>query len=90
MAQTTESAKRAMAKDVANISWRHVTSGNAGSAFDCTWAGIAGRHGEADVVSVGRRLRYTSRNRLPEGFKGGILLNAGFDQMTPNRPCLIS
>jgi hypothetical protein len=40
--------------------------------------------------SAGIRLRYTSRNPLPEGVKDGILLEAGFDQVAPNRPCLIS
>jgi hypothetical protein len=40
--------------------------------------------------SAGIRLRYTSRNPLPEGIKEGILLEAGFDQVAPNRPCLIS
>lgn len=40
--------------------------------------------------SAGIRLRYISRNPLPEGVKEGILLEAGFDQVAPNRPCLIS
>lgn len=40
--------------------------------------------------SAGIRLRYTELNRLPEGVKAGILLEAGFDQVAPNRPCLIS
>lgn len=40
--------------------------------------------------SAGIRLQYTSRNPLPEGVKDGILLEAGFDQVAPNRPCLIS
>jgi hypothetical protein len=40
--------------------------------------------------SAGIRLRYASRNPLPEGVKDGILLEAGFDQVAPNRPCLIS
>ena len=40
--------------------------------------------------SAGIRLRYASRNPLPEGVKEGILLEAGFDQVAPNRPCLIS
>jgi len=40
--------------------------------------------------SAGIRLRYTSRNPLPEGVKEGILLEAGFGQVAPNRPCLIS
>jgi hypothetical protein len=40
--------------------------------------------------SAGIRLRYPSRTALPEGAKEGILLEAGFDQVAPNRPCLIS
>ncbi|HEX4693615.1 nucleotidyl transferase AbiEii/AbiGii toxin family protein [Sphingomonas sp.] len=40
--------------------------------------------------SAGIRLHYPSINRLPEGIKAGILLEAGFDQVAPNRPCLIS
>jgi hypothetical protein len=40
--------------------------------------------------SAGIRLRYKEINRLPEGVKTGILLEAGFDQVAPNRPCLIS
>jgi len=40
--------------------------------------------------SAGIRLHYASRNLLPEGIKDGILLEAGFDQVAPNRPCLIS
>ena len=40
--------------------------------------------------SAGVRLRYKEINRLPEGVKAGILLEAGFDQVAPNRPCLIS
>lgn len=40
--------------------------------------------------SAGIRLHYTPRNPLPEGIKDGILLEAGFDQVAPNRPCLIS
>lgn len=40
--------------------------------------------------SAGIRLHYTPRNPLPEGIKEGILLEAGFDQVAPNRPCLIS
>lgn len=40
--------------------------------------------------SAGIRLRYDSRNPPPEGVKDGILLEAGFDQVAPNRPCLIS
>ena len=40
--------------------------------------------------SAGIRLDYRSAHRLPEGIKTGILLEAGFDQVAPNRPCLIS
>jgi len=40
--------------------------------------------------SAGIRLHYTPRNPLPEGVKDGILLEAGFDQVAPNRPCRIS
>lgn len=40
--------------------------------------------------SAGIRLHYPSINRLPDGIKAGILLEAGFDQVAPNRPCLIS
>lgn len=40
--------------------------------------------------SAGIRLYYREVNRLPEGVKAGILLEAGFDQVAPNRPCLIS
>jgi hypothetical protein len=40
--------------------------------------------------SAGIRLRYMSRNPLPDGIKEGILLEAGFDQVAPNRPCEIS
>ena len=40
--------------------------------------------------SAGIRLRYAPRTPLPEGVKEGILLEAGFDQVAPNRPCLIS
>ena len=40
--------------------------------------------------SAGIRLRYTPRNPLSEGVKDGILLEAGFDQVALNRPCLIS
>lgn len=36
------------------------------------------------------RLRYPEINPLPEGVKTGILLEAGFDQVTPNRPCVIT
>lgn len=39
---------------------------------------------------AGIRLRYPEINPLPEGVKTGILLEAGFDQVTPNRPCFIS
>lgn len=40
--------------------------------------------------SAGIRLRYDEINAPPKGVKAGILLEAGFDQVTPNRPCLIS
>lgn len=40
--------------------------------------------------SAGIRLHYPALNPLPEGVKTGILLEAGFDQVAPNRPCLIS
>lgn len=39
---------------------------------------------------AGIRLIYPELNPLPAGLKAGILLEAGFDQVTPNRPCLIS
>jgi hypothetical protein len=40
--------------------------------------------------SAGIRLRYTSKLTFPEGIKEGILLEAGFDQVAPNKPMLIS
>jgi Nucleotidyl transferase AbiEii toxin, Type IV TA system len=40
--------------------------------------------------SAGIRLIYPELNPLPEGVKTGILLEAGFDQVTPNVPRLIS
>jgi hypothetical protein len=40
--------------------------------------------------SAGIRLRYPELNPLPAGIKAGILLETGFDQVAPNRPCLIS
>ena len=40
--------------------------------------------------SAGIRLAYPELNPLPPGVKTGILLEAGFDQVAPNRPCLIS
>ncbi|MBI0476930.1 nucleotidyl transferase AbiEii/AbiGii toxin family protein [Sphingomonas sp. MA1305] len=40
--------------------------------------------------SAGIRLHYPSGNPLPEGVKSGILLEAGFDQVAPNRPRTIS
>lgn len=40
--------------------------------------------------SAGIRLLYPELRPLPEGVKAGILLEAGFDQVAPNRPCLIS
>ena len=39
---------------------------------------------------AGIRLKYESVNPLPEGLKAGILLEVGFDQVAPNRPCTIS
>lgn len=35
---------------------------------------------------AGIRLRYKSIHPLPDGLKEGILLEAGFDQVAPNRP----
>lgn len=40
--------------------------------------------------SAGIRLIYDSVNPLPAGVKEGVLLEAGFDQVTPNRSCDIS
>jgi hypothetical protein len=40
--------------------------------------------------SAGIRLLYREANPLPEGVKTGVLLEAGFDQVAPNRPVLIS
>lgn len=40
--------------------------------------------------SAGVRLYYAPHNDLPDGVKSGILLEAGFDQVSPNRPCSIS
>ncbi|MEO9132941.1 MAG: nucleotidyl transferase AbiEii/AbiGii toxin family protein, partial [Sphingomonas sp.] len=40
--------------------------------------------------SAGIRLLYDGASSLPEGIKAGILLEAGFDRVAPNRPCLIS
>jgi hypothetical protein len=40
--------------------------------------------------SAGIRLPYTELNPLPAGVKTGILLETGFDQVAPNRPCLIA
>ncbi|MFM2272897.1 MAG: hypothetical protein RL702_1962 [Pseudomonadota bacterium] len=40
--------------------------------------------------SAGIRLLYPAISPLPGGVKAGILLEAGFDQVAPNRPCLIS
>jgi hypothetical protein len=39
---------------------------------------------------AGIRLRYKPIHPLPDGLKEGILLEAGFDQVAPNRPCTIS
>ncbi len=40
--------------------------------------------------SAGIRLHYPSTHTLAEGVKAGILLEAGFDQVAPNQPRLIS
>jgi len=40
--------------------------------------------------SGGVRLLYNGVNPLPKGVKEGVLLEAGFDQVAPNRPCDIS
>lgn len=40
--------------------------------------------------SGGIRLRYKSLHGQISGLKDGVLLEAGFDQVTPNRPCDIS
>lgn len=40
--------------------------------------------------SAGIRLTYPSTHALPDGVKAGILLEAGFDQVAPSQPCLIS
>ena len=45
---------------------------------------------DARMRSAGIRLHYPALNPLPDGVKTGILLEAGFDQVAPNRPCLIS
>lgn len=39
---------------------------------------------------AGIRLRYPELNPLPAGVKTGVLLEAGFDQVSPNRPITIS
>lgn len=39
---------------------------------------------------AGIRLRYPELNPLPDGVKTGVLLEAGFDQVSPNRPITIS
>ncbi|NWE51077.1 nucleotidyl transferase AbiEii/AbiGii toxin family protein [Brevundimonas sp. P7753] len=44
----------------------------------------------AYMRSAGVRLRYRAIAPLPEGVKEGILLEAGFDQVSPNQPRLIS
>lgn len=44
----------------------------------------------ARMRSAGIRLFYPETSELPTGVKTGILLEAGFDQVTPNRPVLIS
>lgn len=45
---------------------------------------------DAYMRSAGIRLHYESRNSIPTGVKDGVLLEAGFDQVTPNQPCDIS
>lgn len=40
--------------------------------------------------SAGIRLIYGGVNTLPDGIKEGVLLEAGFDQVAPNRACDIS
>ena len=45
---------------------------------------------DARMRSAGIRLHYPALNPLPDGVKTGILLETGFDQVAPNRPCLIS
>lgn len=40
--------------------------------------------------SAGIRLKYGPVHPLPDGLKEGVLLEAGFDQVAPNRPCTIS
>lgn len=40
--------------------------------------------------SAGIRMNYPTTQNLPDGVKAGILLEVGFDQVVPNRPCLIS
>lgn len=42
------------------------------------------------LMSGGIRLPYSALNPLPGGLKEGILLEAGFDQVVPNRACDIS
>lgn len=44
----------------------------------------------ANMMSGGVRLAYPALNPLPGGLKEGILLEAGFDQVAPNRQCDIS
>lgn len=45
---------------------------------------------DRQMRSAGIRLHYASAYSLPDGVKPGILLEAGFDQVAPNRPRLIS
>ncbi|NHK27106.1 nucleotidyl transferase AbiEii/AbiGii toxin family protein [Parvularcula flava] len=40
--------------------------------------------------NAGIRMNYDSVNAVPEGVKQGVLLEAGFDETAPNRPCDIS
>lgn len=45
---------------------------------------------ERHMRSAGIRLVYPQTGGLPDGVKSGILLEAGFDQVSPNTPRLIS
>lgn len=45
---------------------------------------------DAKFRSGGVRLLYKGVSPLPKGVKEGVLLEAGFDQVAPNRPCDIS
>ena len=45
---------------------------------------------ERQYRSGGIRLQYSSNFPFEEGVKEGVLLEAGFDQVAPNRPCTIT